>query len=147
MSVNLFTSQIETIAMEAFQEGAHTIAQAFGLDTKEVAEEIRKKMDQVITDIAKRSYQRYRNPSLDALDPNTEEAIARLARNVINKKDELQVEVDTLAVAFNNPFNSLLRCYEFDKARDMLDIIPECTLRMRSAGALALAIEAYKANQ
>lgn len=60
-TVNVSRSQLETVAMEAYQKALNDFALDHGLSLKDVADHVSRNMEQDITEVAESAFKRYSN--------------------------------------------------------------------------------------
>jgi hypothetical protein len=79
----------------------------------------------------------------NAIKGNNNEAFDSLddkATTIMLRKESYNQAVDDASGLFWGYFDALIKNLEFQKARDFLSSFPECSLRMKAAGKLALAL-------
>ena len=129
MTVNLSSTQLATVAMEAYQDGALSVAEAFNIPVKDARAAFAGELTQQTDDIAASAYRRYRNAASTAIDPDDEGAIERLSANLKLKQQEAQLEEDALAVVFWAKYNALMNDNQHQEARILIQSLPTCMLR------------------
>ena len=129
MTVNLSSTQLATVAMEAYQDGAFEIADAFNIPTKDARAAFADELTQKTDEIAASAYRRYRNAAGTAIDPDADDAMERLSANLKLKQQEAQLEEDALAVVFWAKYNALMNDNQHQCAQKLIESLPACMLK------------------